>query len=400
METEPGGEASGRVTREKPRVGIIMTHAAPYRDATFAMLHSDAAYDLHVLFMFNREEGRSHWNPGELPYPHQYLGRYVTLHRYSVLHLHLIRALKRGRYDVLFIPCHNDMTALLTAAYAVEHGIPLIYSADTVEIHPLFEVRSRLRNGLVKWLLRKSKAVWVPGLASREYMLRHGVPPSKIFQGSYTLDVDHLMEAMGNLEHRKPEIRRLLGIEDGATVFLMVANMIRNRRHVLLLKSFERLSREHNVFLILAGDGPERQRVEEFCSRRRIRNVKLYRQLPFDDLKYYYTAGDAYVHTGHEPYSTALDYGAIAGLPLVTTTAVGAARNYPDMFQVFPLTDPDDVDGLFENMRRIVVSPALAKETGRKFRDRIRERNTRWAADQLKNAIHTALYGRTGIQSQ
>ncbi len=388
------------MTKRKARVGIIATHPAPYRDATFSMLHSDGVFDLKVLFMFDREAERRHWNPGEPPYPHRYLGGYVRLHKHSVLHLHPLRALKNGRYDVLFIPCHNDLTALAAAAYATTHGIPLVYCADSVRIHPLFDVRSRLRDGLVKFLLRKSKAVWVPGLASREYMLQYGVPPSRIFQGSYTLDVDNLLDAMTGVEKDRTAIRRKLGIEDGATVFLMVANMIENRRHSLLLDAFERLNRERDVFLILVGDGPERPGIEKRCSRRKLRNVKIYRELPFDDLKFFYAAADAYVHTGYEPYSTALDYGAIAALPLLTTTAVGAARNYQGLFREFPLTDPDDSGGLFENMKRAALSPALAREAGRKFRERVRERNSRWAADQLKQTIRTALCGRAGIQDR
>jgi glycosyltransferase involved in cell wall biosynthesis len=202
------------------------------------MLHSEGVFDLQVLFMFDREGARRHWNPGEPPYPHRYLGRYVRLHKYSVLHLHPLRALKNGRYDVVFIPCHNDLTALTAAAYATAHDIPLVYCADSVRIHPLFDVRSRLRDGLVKFLLRKSKAVWVPGLASQEYMLHYGVPPSRIFQGSYTLDVDSLLREMETVKRDRTVIRRSLGIADGATVFLMVANMLENRRHALLLDAF------------------------------------------------------------------------------------------------------------------------------------------------------------------
>ncbi len=150
------------------------------------------------------------------------------------------------------------------------------------------------------------------------------------------------------------------------------------------------------MFLILVGDGPERPGIEERCSRRKIRNVKIYRELPFDDLKFCYAAADAYVHAGYEPYSTALDYGAIAALPLLTTTAVGAARNYTGLFREFPLAGPDDGDGLFENMKKAALSPAPAREAGRKFRDRVRERNSRWAADQLRQTIRTALCRRTG----
>jgi len=173
----------------------------------------------------------------------------------------------------------------------------------------------------------------------------------------------------------------------------MVANMTANRRHEVLLKAFERLSRKHSAFLILIGDGPERPKVEALCARMNMKNVKIYREVGFDDLRYYYAMSDVYVHSGYEPYSTALDYGAIAALPLLTTTAVGAARNYTGLFNSFPLTDPDDVDGLLENMREAVVFPALAKEAGQKFRHKIKERNARWAADQLRNAIDTALEG-------
>ncbi len=326
-------------------------------------------------------------------YPHQYLGKYYKPHKYSTLHVHLPRVLKKGNYDVIFIPCHNDLTALLAASYAVVRDIPLVYCADSVKIHPLFKIDFPLRDSLVNLILKKSGAVWVPGEASREYMLDYGVPSARIFQGSYTLDVDDILSSMNDIDEKRIDIRRISGIKDGATVFLMVANMIENRRHELLLKAFARLSRKHSVFLVLIGDGPERPKVEALCARMNMRNVKIYREVGFDDLRYYYGMSDAYVHSGYEPYSTALDYGAVAALPLLTTTAVGAARNYPGLFNSFPLTDPDDVDGLLENMRKAVVFPALAKEAGRKFRQKIKERNARWAADQLRNAIDMALGG-------
>lgn len=376
---------------ERLRVGLITSHPAPYRDATYSYVCSKIKLGLQVLFMFDCDEGHAYWGTSRKHYANCYLGPPLFVFKHSVFNANIVRVLHRYKFDILCVDGHYHLTSLVALACALAWHIPFIYVADSIMAHSYFRGKSRLRDALVKFIVSRAGAVWVPGVASREYMIHYGAPEGRIFQGSYCLDVDGLIEENNRLHDRRIELRRYIGIKDEMAAFLMVGNLIPSRRHELLLKAFARLGLENKVFLILIGDGSERLRMEALCCQMQIRNVKFYQGVPFDNLKFYYAASDVYIHSGYEPYSTALDYGAIAALPLITTTGVGAAYNYQGLFDALPLTDPDDEDGLLKNMRRVAADPSFVKSLGQKFRERIQTRNVKWAASQLNAAIVTAL---------
>jgi glycosyltransferase involved in cell wall biosynthesis len=63
---------------------------------------------------------------------------------------------------------------------------------------------------------------------------------------------------------RSPELRRALGIPDGACVVGNVARLQPEKNHELLLEAFGRLRRQHPLaFLLLVGDGNCRSHLEE-----------------------------------------------------------------------------------------------------------------------------------------
>ena len=120
---------------------------------------------------------------------------------------------------------------------------------------------------------------------------------------------------------RVPERERLraeLGIE--GCCFLYVGRLAPEKGVDVLLAAFDGIDGE----LVVAGSGPEEVRLRAAASPR----TRFLGHVDRDELPRWYAAADALVLPSRsEPWGMPLNEGAAAGLPLVSTDAVGAAHD-------------------------------------------------------------------------
>lgn len=300
----------------------ISFHPAPYRDPVIEILSKK--YRLTVLTMSEIPSSHTEWSKnGELPYSNQYLGKSHTIWKLGEYHINLLKELRKHKWDLLMIPGHYPLTCLVALLYANIHHIPYIYSADSA----LFpgEEKDLHVNFLVKYFVRKAKAVWVPGNAGVRRMELMGKQQKDILLGSYVLDNRKLCDKYRS-STQYSTIRERLGLKETDFLFLFVGKLIPNRNVELMLRSFEEVHKRNvNIKLLIIGDGPENDKVNKYVKCEWLLHIE---QLPYEKLSDYYVAADAYVYTGREPYSLALAEAVIAGLPVVTTKTVGAAYDF------------------------------------------------------------------------
>jgi glycosyltransferase involved in cell wall biosynthesis len=87
--------------------------------------------------------------------------------------------------------------------------------------------------------------------------------------------------------------------------------------------------KRYPTFMFIAiGRVPCVNQILDYYKKHYINNYKTFEKVSFDDLAKFYVAADFYIHSGAEPYSTALQYAAIAGLAIVSSPQVGATWDY------------------------------------------------------------------------
>ncbi len=167
--------------------------------------------------------------------------------------------------------------------------------------------------------------------------------------------------------------------------------MIPKSRHDRFLKAFSIVvAKCPKAYLLLAGDGADNETIARLSKEKGPENIRLAGPVPFDSLAPLYALADAYVHSGAEPYSTAVAYGAIAGLPIVTTLEVGAAGDYVIEGETGYLIDSGDVSGFADKMILLVRNRETTQRLGSNAGKLACRFTTERAAEQLEKAVAVA----------
>jgi glycosyltransferase involved in cell wall biosynthesis len=242
-------------------------------------------------------------------------------------------------------------------------------------------------------LFKNIDAFWVPGAATQAYIEQYGVSKSRIFQGAYCLDIDHILHLSDSAKGRRQEIRTRLGVNNSDWLFLFVGRMLSFRGVKHLVEAFYLLGqRLQQVKLLLIGDGPEKPELEAACHRLGLSNLIFLNPVPMADLTDYYVAADTYVTAAlREHYSLALAQAAICGLPMISTDRVGAVKDYVLEGETGLIVPTGNHQALAAAMARLASSRDLAQIMGQRAIALSKRRTITWAAEQLEAAVFQAV---------
>lgn len=388
---------NSKESNNRLRVGILSTHAAPYRDVTFAALQRRGVVDITVISLLDSSPEHSFWDLKESNYPHITLKKCCAKFRTYWFHPQVLSVLRKERFDVIVIPGY-EYACWLVIIYCQITKTPFIFSSDTIRDRPASRIRRFLASRVLSFIRGSSGAFWVPGEGSRQYLCNKGIKNDRIFEGCYNLDFATITDQLELFKKERFETRKRLSINDDGFVFMMVANVIAKRRHDLLLESFSRVVIAYpNSYLVLVGKGTEEETIMRLSKDRRIENVRAVGPVPFASLGPLFTMSDAYVHSGGEAYSTAVEYAAIAGLPVITTPSVGAAKDYVIDGETGYIVSSEDVSLFAEKMLLLARDRETSERFGRRSRELASKFTAEWAADQLEKAVTIAYEHRTRI---
>lgn len=332
-----------------PRVVLLTEIPAPYRIPLFNALA--ARVDLEVVFLAQRNPDRPYaLHEAELRFRRQVLPRrdFTVGRRWLVLNIGVIRALRGA--DAVIVGGWNQPAFWLALAWARTTRTPAIAWVEST-----LSDRRPEGTGMAKRLLaRACSAFVVPGAAAREYVRtftqrRVEVAPNAVDGGLFASRVAD---------------RAALRVELSVTgcCFLYVGRLAKEKGVDVLLRAFDGIDGE----LVVIGAGPEGQRLRELAPPR----TRFLGQLDRDELPAWYAAADALVLPSlSEPWGMPLNEAAAAGLSLVATDAVGAARELVDPGRNGLVVPAGDVDALHAALARIATDEGFRREAGSRSRE-------------------------------
>jgi glycosyltransferase involved in cell wall biosynthesis len=163
------------------------------------------------------------------------------------------------------------------------------------------------------------------GSLTLQYLAAYGIPREKMGLFPYAVDVEAFRQGSALPPEERLAVRERLGVPPGARLVLALAKFNEREAPWDLLRAFDRLRHREDVWLVLAGDGPEREDLEETVKANGLDRVRFPGYVPYPELPALYAASDLFVHPAREErWGVSVQEALACGLPVIASSRVGA----------------------------------------------------------------------------
>ena len=360
------GDTPRDSTSGKMRIAVLTEIISPYRIPFLNELSSDPSIDLEVLF-FSKTEGRRNWKiPWKsISFKYQVLPGWLVARRYQggpiFFNPGVWRNLQKGRFQaVIFFGYHHPTIWLSLLWCRIAHIRTLVWSEST-----LLDIRSSNKavEKLKRWIVARCDGFIAAGSSQVKYLRHLGASHEQIWVAPDSVDSEHFTSQ--SLHHRslRPEIMRALGIKP--PIVLYVGRLLDAKGIPELLDAFKEVIKHQKATLLLVGDGPDRMRYEKICTESNLASVHFVGFQDQEELPRYYGIADVLVFpTRSDPWGLVLNEGMCSGLPILCSTAAGAALDLVFSGQNGFLHEPGDVQQLAKHLKTLLRDPNLRSRMG------------------------------------
>jgi len=396
-----GVERGAVPERVRYRLAALLSHPIQYQAPLLRLLAQDPAIDLTVFFC--ARVGAEAWiDPGfgvsvqwDTPvldgYRHVFLRNLAprpSVDRFfGLINPGVMRALGRERWDALLVHGYAHLTNWLAFAACRLRRIPVLLRGESTPHRPTVPLRRAVRSAVLRRLCAGTAACLTIGTLNAEFYRSLGVPAGKLFHTPYAVDNERFVAAAEALRLRRDEIRRRLGIPFERVLLLFSGKLIPRKRPLDLLRAIARPGLEGAVAGFV-GDGELRPVLEAEARRLGGDRVRFFGFKNQQELAGYYAAADVFVLPSQfETWGLVVNEAMCFGLPVVTTTAVGAWRDLVREGWNGSVVPPGDVDALSAALARLVGDAGARAEMGRRSRERIATWSHQAAVEGIKAAL-------------
>jgi glycosyltransferase involved in cell wall biosynthesis len=386
------------------RLAVVNSHPIQYFAPLYKEIAQTSDIDITVFYCSRQGLEKGFVDPGfgkevvwDVPllegYAHEFLsnlgGDRGVRGFFSLVNPSVMLRIWRGKFDAVLIHGHSSITNLMALAAARLAGTRVFMRGETHLSLSRGLVKRALRRPVMSLFYRLCSACLYIGSANRDFYLAHGVPRRKLFFVPYTVDNDAFAARTLNSRPNVDVLRRKLGIAVDLPVVLYASKLTRRKRprDVLLAHAMLRGCGVQSA-LVIVGDGEQRASLETEAHALGLRDVAFAGFVNQNELPAYFALSSAFVlPSENEPWGLIINEAMSCGLPVVTTDAVGAAR---DLVRdgVTGYTYPvGDIPALADALARVLdraQHPAGMREA-------CLDRMSRWSYEQDIEGIRNAL---------
>ena len=299
-------------------------------------------------------------------------GAATVLHHDYPLTPGIVRALTDARPSVVVVSGWSTFAAQAAIAWCRLRHVPYVLVVESHDEGPRSSWRRRVKNTVVPSVVQNASGVLVTGTLARNSMIARGASPARVHVFANTIDVEELGERADRLAERRSELRSELAAEVDDVVVLSVARLAPEKGLDVLVRAVADAN-DPRLLLLLAGDGPERVRLERLVAELGVRAV-FAGDIEWEKLVQLYVAADVFaLLSEREPWAVVVNEAAACGLPLVLSDRVGAAHDLlvdgENGFRV----PAGDVDAAARALRALASDPTMRGAQGVRSREVVRE---------------------------
>lgn len=275
----------------------------------------------------------------------------------------ILKELIVNDYDIIIIGGYADFTTQLAFLFSKLKNIPIIlWSEGTENAQSLL---GKVMNPFTDTIIKNSDALIVPGSRSREFHIKRGANPDKIYTAPNIIDNNVYIAQSNSYRERSPRIKEELGLSHDR-IILFVGRLTENKGVQYLLDAYKRLKDETSIdaCLVIVGDGSFKEKLLEKCFKDDIEDVHFTGWLNGNEKIKYYSISDLFVlPTLSDLCPLVINEAMACSLPVITTDAAGCAID-----QIVPgingfIVKATDIDQLYFDMEKS-LSDGLSRTMG------------------------------------
>jgi glycosyltransferase involved in cell wall biosynthesis len=241
-------------------------------------------------------------------------------------------------------------------------------------------LKARAYNQFDRWSLRAAKQVLTVSIPFRDQLVVAGVRPERIQIIHNAISADWGAEGL----------RAEAGIPAGRKVILIVGRLSREKDHLTLLEAVHRLRPAITPHLIIVGDGPEKQRIDEKIRQLDLTGFVTLTGHQSSAEPWYGLADVAVLSSLSEGSPNALLEAMATNVPVVATAVGGVPEIVTDEESAL-LVKPGDATAMSAAIARILNEPKLATRLAKRSHELILARHTPEARVRRLVAIYRGL---------
>jgi glycosyltransferase involved in cell wall biosynthesis len=247
--------------------------------------------------------------------------------------------------------------------------------------------RRAVKGAVVPAVVRGAAHVLVVGTLARESMLARGADPARIDVFADTIDVAAFGEQADALAPRRDELRREAGLGPDDVAVLSVARLSPEKGLDTLIRAVAAAG-DPRLVLVVAGDGPERKRLQALARDTGVRLVLL-PHTPWERISEVYAVADVFaLLSTHEPWGVVVNEAAASGLPLVLSDRVGAAHDLLEDGRNGVLVPAGDAVAAGDALRALVADTDRRRAMGDASRQLVRGWGYEPSIETLLGIVH------------
>lgn len=328
------------MSERRIRLAVIVSHPIQYHAPLFRAIASSHRINLKVFYC-SRAGVQEYWDRGfsrrlkwDVPltegYDYEFLPNWSpvrdTTRSYGLLNPSVMMKVRRDEFDAVLVFGWGHLTEWMAFLTAAIQGVPVLLRSDT-------NADARLPNGLayvrrlaLALLFNRVSGFLVVGRQNAQLYSSFGVPAQRMFSAPFAVDNDFFLSGAESYRGRKESLRKELGLDQTATLFLFVGKLVPAKRPRDLLLAYERIMERRNSALVFVGDGELRPMLERYVSHKGLSRVSFAGFQGQKALCRYYATADALVlPSGREAWGLVVNEAMCFGLPIIATKESGAS---------------------------------------------------------------------------
>ncbi|CAN5177064.1 hypothetical protein BH20ACT13_BH20ACT13_13910 [soil metagenome] len=363
---------TGEMESRAIRVAAVFPEPTPYRAPLLDRVAVQPDVDLTVIYAAETVAGRT-WR---IDHRHRALflrgarvpGAREILHHDYPVNPGVTRALGRARPEVVVISGWSTFAAQAAIVWSRIRGVPYVLVVESHDEGPRPGWRRRVKGAVVPRVVEGASGVLVTGTLARRSMVARGAPPERVWVFANTIDVEEFGAQADRFAPRRHELRHELGAGPDDVVVLSVARLAPEKGLDVLIHAVAEAG-DPRLLLVLAGEGPERERLEDLAGVRGVR-LTLAGDREWERIVEIYVASDVFaLLSQREPWAVVVNEAAACGLPLVLSDRVGAAHDLLRAGKNGFLVDAAGVDAASVALRSLAADPSLRQAFGTRSRE-------------------------------
>ena len=391
----------------KLRLAYLVTHPIQYQAPLLRRIAAEPAIDLTVFFgtdfsarpFVAADFGQTiQWDVPLLEgYKHVVLPAIgpreeKDLGFWKPLNHGLAARLSEGGFDALWIHGYARWLHWSAMASARRRGIKVLLRDEATPISaPRGPAKRAAKRLFFAGLNRMVDAFLAIGTLNRRYYVEHGVAAERVFPVPYAVDNARFKADAATAAAGREAYRAQLGLEPGRPILLFAAKLIERKRPSELIAAFAKIHRDPSLrrpYLVFAGDGPLRGRLEQDAARLAPDAVKFLGFQRQTELPRCYDLCDAFVlPSGIEAWGLVVNEVMCAGRAVIVSDMVGSAPDLVRPGENGAIFRTDDVEDLARAIHEVLRDESRLAAMGRRSLEII----DRWSFEEDVAGLRQAL---------